>query len=139
MHSDIQTAREGGKRLEAVRASPGQSIRDQAIEAAFMSAQDRMPGVDLEAFTAAIAGWDVHPVALDGVISGAILVNGAELHACVLPAARGRWFNRRAASILADVIRRHGEALTTATTPAGRAFVERLGFVQDGAAFVKRH
>jgi hypothetical protein len=111
--------------------------RDEAIEAAYASAVDRLPGLDAADFAKAVADWDVYPVVIDGKTAGAILVNGCEIHACVLPEAFGRWFSKRSAKVLAGVIAKHGRAVTSATTPAGRAFVERLGFVEVNSVFVK--
>lgn len=108
-----------------------------AIAAAYESARDRMPGVSLEQFRSFAAGCEVHEVCVAGEVAGAIIVRGPEIHACVMPWACGRWMNKRALQVLRSVIERHGRAVTSATTDAGRAFVLRLGFVQRGAEWVK--
>lgn len=103
------------------------------IEAAWHSVKDRWP-CSLEQFSNAAAGWDVHPVLLDGETVGAILVNGPEIHACIA-GGYGRWFRKEQVAILNAVIERHGYAQTHATTPAGERFVARLGFQKVGNAF----
>ena len=108
-----------------------------AIEAAYLSATDRLGTMSLREFRAAVAGFEVFPVVVDGKPAGAVFVSGREIHACVQPWAHGRWFQRWALKLLADVIEKHGSAVTTATTDAGRKFVERLGFKPDGAMWIK--
>ncbi len=108
-----------------------------AIEAAYLSAMDRLGPVSLDDFRSAVARCEVHPVEVAGETAGAIVVRGAEVHACVMPWAHGRWFNKAMAGILNSVIRRHGYAYTTATTEAGRRFVQRLGFKPSGDGYRK--
>lgn len=73
---------------------------------------------------------EVHDVTVDGKDVGAILVIGAEIHACILPEGFGRWCNRRAVRVLNDVIKRHGYATTSVSdgNESGMRFVERFGF-----------
>ena len=123
--------------MEANRVTLDPARRDEAIAAAYESARERLGGITAAEFAEGLAGWDVHPATVDGAIVGAVVVRGKELHACVIPEACGRWFKRREAAILAGVIAEHGCAVTTATTDAGRRFVERLGFVQAGDVFIK--
>jgi hypothetical protein len=108
-----------------------------AITAAYMSAQARMGAVTLDEFRAAVKDCAVHPVSVQGKIAGAVIVNGAEVHACILPWAHKRWFGRGQARILNDIIAKHGYATTSATTAAGREFVERLGFKRAGQGYRK--
>lgn len=110
---------------------------EDAIAAAYESAVDRLGGMTLEEFRGAMAKCRVYPVRVDGKIAGAIVADGNELHACILPWAHGLWFSRTAARILNDVIARYGYAKTQATTMAGKEFVERLGFVFRGDCYVK--
>lgn len=108
-----------------------------AVQAAYESAQGRMGAVSLDQFRVAVAGCEVHPVAVDGQIAGAVIVSGPEVHACILPWAHKRWFRRAQARVLNDIIRKHGYATTKATTAAGREFVERLGFVSTAQGYRK--
>ncbi len=110
-----------------------------AIERAFEAVSPRMPGVSLAAFAKALAGFAVHPVAVDGACVGAVFVRECEIHACVLPSARGRWFGRPQARILDGVLRKYGVASTSATTAQGVEFVNRLGFRQFGERWLKGH
>ena len=93
-----------------------------------MSAVDRLGAVTLVEFREACSHCEVHPVTVRGNIAGAVIVKGAEVHACILPWAHKRWFGRAQARILNGIIRQYGYATTSATTKAGREFVERLGF-----------
>lgn len=107
------------------------------IEAAYLSAADRLQGIGVDEFARRVASMDVHPVDVDGRPAGAVIVCGNEVHACVLPEFKGRWFGRRMLVILRCVIEKHGKAITSATTEEGRRFVERLGFKQEGDDWVK--
>ncbi len=107
------------------------------IEAAFQSVAPRAPSVTLEQFTKHASACEVYPVTVEGKTAGAILVNGPEVHACVLPWARGLWFNRAAMRVLDRVISVCGYARTKATTAEGEQFVTRLGFERRGEWFVK--
>ena len=109
--------------------TPVDTGRASAIRAAFLSAQDRLPpGSTLEAFAAALSGWQCHPVRIDDQIVGAVLVNGPEIHACIQPAGFGRWLSRPLLRLVDIALAAFGYAMTQAATPAGRCFVERLGF-----------
>lgn len=81
-----------------------------------------------EKFVAETAAFAVHAMWSGGRICGALMVQEAEVHACILPWAFGRWFGRRAARVLNAIIDDFGEATTHATTEKGRLFVEALGF-----------
>ncbi len=108
---------------------------NEPLRLAYESARDRMAGVTFEQFAAEVADFDVHPVKVRGRLCGAVLVRGKEVHACVMPWARGRWFGRPEAALLSQIIDSHGEATTTATTEDGRRFVERLGFINDNGIY----
>lgn len=107
------------------------------IRAAYESAADRLNGLSFDDFSRALDRCEVHPVEVLGKTAGAIVVSGAEVHACVLPWARGLWLSKRMLRVLGGVIQKHGYALTTATTEEGRQFVERLGFFPDGPYYKK--
>ena len=105
-------------------------MREQAIAAAYESARSRMV-LSPDDFAAAMADWQVYPVLVDGVLVGAILVNGEEIHACIKPEGFGRWFSRGLMKrTLLDVIAKHGRAVTRVESgnEKGRKFVESLGF-----------
>lgn len=109
--------------------------RDEALLLAYQSAADRLDGMTFSAFAAGAEPFEVHPVRVNGRMCGAVLVLGSEIHACVLPSARGRWFGRQEAALLNRVIEQYGEATTSATTEDGRRFVERLGFINDNGIY----
>lgn len=103
--------------------------RTEALRAAYLSALDRLPnGSTFDAFAAALRDWACHPVRVDSALVGAVLVNGPEIHACIQPAGFGRWLSRPLLRLVDAAMQRFGYALTQAATPAGRRFVERLGF-----------
>lgn len=101
-----------------------------AVEAAYESAKGRLGRLTLPEFQELMAVCEVHPVTVDGQTAGALIVLGPEVHACVLPWAHGRWITKRLLRVFDDVVRENGYARTSATTEAGRNFVERLGFKQ---------
>lgn len=113
-------------------------MMDDALFAAYESAKDRLNGATFSAFKVMVAGWNVFPLVICGQCAGAVLTNGPDIHACVLPQYKGRWFNKQAKSILENVVKQNGFARTQATTDEGVAFVERLGFVRDGDAYILR-
>ena len=108
-----------------------------AIQAAYMSAADRLGAVSLADFREAVKSCEVHPVVVQGSIAGAVIVKGPEVHACILPWAHKRWFGRAQARILNGIIKAYGYATTTATTDAGRKFVEQLGFKKTAQGYRK--
>lgn len=100
-----------------------------ALRAAYLSALDRLPpGSSFDGFAAALSGWKCYPVKVDSAIVGAVLVNGPEIHACIKPEAFGLWLSRRLLRLIDGAVKSFGYAMTQAATPAGKRFVERLGF-----------
>jgi len=100
------------------------------LRAAYASLTGRADAT-FEQFRSAVAAWDVVPVTVTGKLAGAVLINGAELHACILPAFFGRWLTRAVLrQTLHQVLAHHGHAITRTTSgnDAGHAFVARLGF-----------
>lgn len=108
---------------------------NEPLRLAYESARGRLAGVTFEQFAVSVAGFEVHPVRARGRLCGAVLVRGKEVHACVMPWARCRWFGRPEAALLSQIIDTHGEATTTATTEDGRRFIERLGFINDNGIY----
>lgn len=98
-----------------------------SLETAFESVRQRAP-VSWEQFKAIPA--EVHTMTVDGEDVGAVLVVGAEIHACILPKGYGRWCGKKAVRVLNDVIKRHGYATTSVIegNGDGERFVERFGF-----------
>lgn len=84
----------------------------------------------LEEFEDAIKDFELHPVTVCGEVCGAILVHGAEIHACIKPNGFGRWARRGLIPILQTVIDKYGYATTAVAegNEIGRKFVERMGF-----------
>jgi GNAT superfamily N-acetyltransferase len=105
--------------------------RNEALDKAFEAA--KIPGLPRELFKRRLVGWHVYPVSVCGELAGAILHKGAEVHACILPEYRGKWYTRKIyKEVLKPIIDSHGK-LTTAvpdSKPWGRDFVEKFGFKQ---------
>ena len=104
-----------------------------AVAKAHQSLYNRS-SIEYEDFERFCKGCEVFPVTLDGDTVGAVIVKGAEIHACIASGFK-RWFRKEQAAILNAVIEKHGYAETTATTPEGAAFVKRLGFAPHGGKF----
>ena len=109
--------------------------KTKALDAAFASLAPRSQATRAE-FDSVASLAEVHPVKVDGVIAGAVLVIGSEIHACILPHSFGRWLTRPVLRVLDGVIAKHGRATTRVTEgcTAGLGFVRRLGFTLTGAA-----
>lgn len=101
------------------------------LEAAWESARDRLHGLGFDEFCESVAGWRVVPVVARGETVGALLINGPEIHACVLPVAHKRWVSRALLAELDAVIQEHGYAVTRVdeSREQGKHFVRRLGFM----------
>jgi len=98
--------------------------------------RDRMPYVTLDDFRSKTKGFEFLPVAVCGKCVGAIMRRGSELHAAVLPSARGRWIGRRVLAIIAETIGEYGKATTAVMDDhrPGHDFAARLGFERTGNA-----
>ncbi len=98
--------------------------------------RDRMPFVTMDDFLAKTSGFEFLPVTVGGECVGAIMRRGPELHAAVLPSARGRWLGRRALAIIAETIGECGRATTAVMDDhrPGHDFALRLGFKRAGSA-----
>lgn len=109
---------------------PQPSERQEALEAAYESAKDRMP-LSRGDFMATFGTWQVRPVKVRGELVGAVLVGGNQIHACIKPRGFGRWLSK---GVLKDtllaVIERHGRAITSVAkgNEIGHTFVAGLGF-----------
>ena len=107
---------------------------EDARRIVFDSLRDRLCGVDFEHFQRALSDFEFLPVKVGGQTVGAILRKGSELHAAVLPCARGKWIGRSQLRVVAETIRKHGEATSSVMNghEAGHRFARRLGFVECG-------
>jgi hypothetical protein len=109
----------------------------EAINAAWQSLSERCSITHTE-FLQFAKKCDVYSVICNNVIAGAVLVIGPNIHACILPFAKGKWMNRKHLRIINAIIDKHGYAQTSATTDDGKYFVTRLGFIQDGSNFIRK-
>lgn len=102
---------------------------------AYESAKDRLNGMTFDEFKDYTKDFEVIPMYADGKVCGALMIHENHIHACILSWAEGKWFSRKAARVLNRVIEQFGEAITSATTEKGRAFVLALGFTKDGEIY----
>ena len=110
-------------------------MRSEAIDKAFVAVEYRLGGMQLDEFRQLTKDFEVTPINHSGEIVGAMLVLGKEIHCCVDPALKGKWFGRDALRVLSAVIEKHGEATSSATTEDGRKLLLSLGFEQDGEIY----
>lgn len=113
------------------------AVSDAARFAAWQSTTARAAW-SFQEFNEITGGWECHPALVGGEMAGAVMVNGPEIHACVLPQFKGLWMSKRTLRILRGVVEKHGYATTSATTDEGAQFVERLGFRLEGEKYVLR-
>jgi hypothetical protein len=108
--------------------------RHKALLAAYESMKTRLnAGFSFSDFEKQTFDWQVEPVSVDGELAGAVLINGPEIHACILPDYFGRWLTRSVLRrTLYAVLEKYGYATTHVTegNAIGDAFVKRLGFVE---------
>lgn len=106
------------------------SERQQALEAAYESAKDRMR-LSKDDFLHAFGSWHVRPVRVSGEIVGAVLIGGNQIHACIQPKGFRRWLTKGVLrETLLKVIEEHGSAITSVGkgNEIGHRFVAGLGF-----------
>jgi len=109
--------------------------RADLIRAAWDAAKWQFPdSYTIDDFAADTSGWEFWPVVVDGVLAGAIMANGPELHCCIKPEFFRRWATP---GMYRRVMRHkalHGRLVTTVNVDhdAGREFVERFGFTMTG-------
>ena len=79
---------------------------------------------------------EVHDVFVDNKDVGAVIVIGAEVHACIKPEGFKRWYGKAQRRILNNIISKHGYATTSVTegNAVGDKFVRGLGFVRTQSA-----
>lgn len=112
-----------------------EGILKPGLHAAWLSTEGRLAGMSFFHFAQSLANAEVNEIQVEGKTCGAVIVIGSEIHACILPWAKGRWFGRKAVRILNRVIEEHGEATTHATTEEGRRFVQALGFEEHNGIY----
>lgn len=116
------------------------SAASEHLVCAHESLVDRA-SVSLAQFMSYCAGWSVVPVDVAGKPVGALLINGPEIHACIVKEAHGLWMSRKVFRVIDQIIDSYGYASSRAQTEAGHKFLERMGFVEhdrDGFVIVYR-
>jgi hypothetical protein len=104
------------------------------LRESFESAQDRL-NITYEQFKEDTKDFEVTPVYYRNKVIGAMLVSGNNVHACIKPEYKGKWFGRVALRVISNIVEKYGEAITSATTEDGIKIVEALGFIKDGDVY----
>lgn len=105
--------------------------RDEAIEAGWLAYRDRLPGMEA-VYRNACDGWQVVAVVADRVI-GALFAKDGVIHLGIVPEWRSRWASRR---LIREMLG-YGKRTTLLPDEDGpRDFISRIGFVQEGSAYV---
>lgn len=92
------------------------------------------PGIGFSDFLRSAEKFTFFPVISNGAIVGAYFNRGNEVHAAVMPEARGMWFSKRVVRWINSLLSEYG-VLTTkvmADHIPGHEFAKRLGFVKTG-------
>ena len=110
-------------------------VCSDAIHAAYESAKPRLDGMSFEDFAKAVQGFEVVPQLVDGKVCGAALINGPEIHFCIMPWAFGRWVTKKTFRLLNSIIDKHGEVITHANTDDGKRFVESFGAALENGTY----
>lgn len=110
-------------------------MRDKAVEKAYIAVQGRLGGMSLDEFREATKNFEVVPIHYQGEIVGAMLACGKEVHCCVDPSLKGKWFGRVALQLISKIINEHGEAISRATTEDGHQILLAMGFIKDGEIY----
>lgn len=90
-------------------------------------------------FISQLKQWELKPVEIDGTLAAVVMVNRNEVHVAVKPGFKGKWMKRGSVirGILAPILEEYGELVTSVSfdNEAGRAFVERIGFIPSGVTY----
>lgn len=105
------------------------------VEAAFNAISYRLNGMTLEQFRQDTKDFEFTPITVGGEIAGAMIVAGKEVHCCMPPELKGRWFARVALRAINKVIEDNGEAISRATTEDGHNILIALGFERHGEIY----
>ena len=100
-------------------------------QVAFEAVKDRLPsGFSFEQFLSKVTRFSFIPVKLKGKVVGAIMADGPEVHAAILPEAHNRWFNRTTIRWLNHRLSKFGKLVTKVLDDhtMGHEFAVRLGF-----------
>lgn len=109
----------------------------RGLKQAWQSMLQACPDLTYQTFLDLALQGKSYPLRNKGLVCGALIVLGNEIHICVKSNVC-RWMNKKCLEILNEVIDNYGEAITRVTTEEGRVFVERLGFVRDGEIYRSR-
>lgn len=91
----------------------------------------RGTGLPAQAIQAELAGWQAHPLTVDGQHVGTVVSKGPEVHVALVPGYRPRACQRRIVrELLAPILEAHGFLTTRVrlSEAAPHEFVRRVGF-----------
>jgi|GEM_PF-1977077 len=110
-------------------------LRSEAIEKSFAAVESRLGGMTFNEFKVLTKEFEAVPIHYQGKLAGAMLVLGNEVHCCVDPTLKGKWFGRVALRTITRIINEYGEAISRASTEDGKKILLSLGFKQDGEIY----
>ena len=113
----------------------GDGMAAECQQIAYNVLKDRLPpDWTFETFAEKSTRFSFFPVIVNGECVGAIIFSGHDVHAAIMPKARGRWFNKRIARWFNNQLHLYGKLTTKVMTGyrMGHEFAERLGFVVCG-------
>ena len=101
-----------------------------AKNCAYESMVERGCNVSREAFDQLVCTHKIVPVRVLGVIKGAVMIDGPEIHACIVESVHKRWMTRTILRLLDQLRMTYGYAQTSVLrgNQIGVCFVLRLGF-----------
>ena len=113
--------------------------RDSSLEEfVYNSIEDRI-SLPKDEFIEQLKAWELKPVELDGMLTAVVMVKDNEVHVAVREGFKGKWMKRGSVirGILAPILAEYGEIVTSVSygNEAGRAFVERIGFVPNSITY----
>lgn len=106
------------------------------LEAAYQSIGNRA-NITFGQFQESVKSWEVFPVFVKDNVAGAILLNGEEVHACILAKYKCKWLNKSLyKQVFVNRLKQYGKLKTSVliTCNEGAEFVARCGFVKVGEA-----
>lgn len=109
--------------------------RAHAMDMAWKGAEVKAAvcGISREDFEDFYRTWDIRPVFAHGLIVGACMIHGNEIHMAVAPEYQRRFNLRKAIhTILRPLLDKYGECVTSTLFEDEARFVKRFGFSPNG-------
>lgn len=104
--------------------------RNETLRVGFKAAEVDMTFDD---FKRMLRDWKIRPVIVEDSLAGMIASKNTEIHACILPEFRGRWFSRHVyKQTILPILKQYGFVTTAVPDdkPHGHGFVQKFGFTR---------